>query len=254
MATKKKDALAKRGDTLPANWKEEMAAEARQVAAREVLLAPRISLKNGVIRIGDQKLDELNVIVADFTCEKTFHEKGYVEGENTTPVCFAFGDVEADLKPHPTSAKPQAENCATCPHNRFGTADQGKGKACRDHRRLMVLPGDVKPDDVPTAESLMLSIPPTSIKGWATYIKGLKELGRTPWSVITNMVTGPLKSAFGVFFKLADEVDGRVYMAIKKRQPALREQLIAPYPPPSEESEKPKAAKGKAKKGKSKLD
>jgi hypothetical protein len=49
MAKKKNGALTKRGETALTNWREQMKSEAIDVAAREILVAPRVSFKGGAI-------------------------------------------------------------------------------------------------------------------------------------------------------------------------------------------------------------
>ena len=53
--------------------------------------------------------------------------------------------------------------CATCVLNRFGTATDGKGKACKNMRVLYLLrSGEYMP--------LQLTLPPTSIKPWREFL------------------------------------------------------------------------------------
>lgn len=53
--------------------------------------------------------------------------------------------------------------CATCPNNKFGSAAKGKGKACKNMRRLyFLMEGRAMP--------VIIQIPPTSLKAFKDYV------------------------------------------------------------------------------------
>jgi hypothetical protein len=224
-------------------WEQELAAEAKEVAAKETTFAPRISFKGGHLKVGgvEVKNNELSVIVVDGAYSKAFYEAAYDEDAPATPVCYAFGREEKDLKPHEQSPSPQAESCAVCPHNKFGSADRGKGKACKDERRLMCIPGDTAADAVSKAEAVMAVIPPTSLKNWGNYVKTLAAVGRTPWSVVTKLTVEPLKSYFQILFEPQEKLDGPTYFAVKSHRAVVEGMMMAPYPTleAGEKDEKP---------------
>jgi len=56
--------------------------------------------------------------------------------------------------------------CETCPHNQFGTAEEGDGKACRDMRFFIVM---LENGTLP----VVLRAPATSIRGMKDYFKRL---------------------------------------------------------------------------------
>ncbi len=68
--------------------------------------------------------------------------------------------------------------CAKCPFgaNAFGT--DGKGKKCKEMRKLLVFHSKMK-------KPMLLSIPPTSIRNFDTYYDGLDNAGK----VLAGMVT-----------------------------------------------------------------
>ncbi|MCL2103156.1 MAG: hypothetical protein FWH25_03865 [Syntrophorhabdaceae bacterium] len=74
----------------------------------------------------------------------------------------------------------EAIDCATCPHNQWGTDKKaGRGKACKNMRRLYVL---VEGCSLP----IVLSLSPTSIRGWEAYRAQLAVDRKTPLDVITE--------------------------------------------------------------------
>ena len=68
--------------------------------------------------------------------------------------------------------------CADCPHNQFGSADNG-GKACQNRRRIYILrEGELFP--------MLLSLPTGSLQEFTRYLMGLLTKGRKSNSVVTR--------------------------------------------------------------------
>lgn len=223
-------------------WEEEMAAEAKKVAAKEVVFTQRLGFKGGdiILPSGDKAANKkLPVIIVDYAIEKSYYEGPYDPSNTSSPVCYAIADRDADeaeLKPHPKSSKPQAETCKVCPHNEMGSADVGKGKACKDKRRLMVMAGNSTADEVPSTDILMATIAPTSIKNLAKYVNTLSdEFGSTPWGVATLLGMKPEKNYHVVTFELIGKLAKEQYMAVRQRQKSIQNQMFVPYPEPKEE-------------------
>jgi hypothetical protein len=231
-----------------ASWQQEAAQEAKDVAAREQINGQRISFKGGQISIGGEPVgDKLPVIITDFCCGKAFYEEGFQEGVAQTPGCYAFGYDEKTLAPHPQSPSKQAETCAACPHNKMGSAEQGKGKRCKDERRLAVISSTA--DDAEKTDVFTASISPTSIRNWANYVKYLREQGMVPWSTFTEISLHAIKGKAykEIRFTNLDGMTEEMYRAIKVRQEggSIKEQLMAPYP--NIEVVEPKPRKGRDK-------
>ncbi len=120
---------------------------------------------------------------------KAFYAKDWVKGSKEIPDCFSHDSVapEADVKAR------QNPTCKGCPKNQFGTAKQGKGKACRDIRQLFVLPNVVKDQ-----ESLMpkqLDVTPSSLRNWDDYMGRLVEHGLSFDEVETKVIAKKLDQA-----------------------------------------------------------
>lgn len=75
--------------------------------------------------------------------------------DNVPPLCSSVDGKQGNGTP--------GGLCATCVLNRFGTASDGKGKACKNMRVLYLLrSGEYMP--------LQLTLPPTSIKPWREFL------------------------------------------------------------------------------------
>ena len=131
------------------------------------LKGKRFTLVRSGVRqiINDPRTDEPanSIIVAILRINpgtsKAFYMEGFVEGENGKPDCFSSDGI----RPDPSSTNKQAKTCAACPHNAFGSASTGRGKACPDTKRMAVAQIDRLDDPI------LLRVPPTSIKNLGNY-------------------------------------------------------------------------------------
>lgn len=126
-----------------------------------------------------QQTTELTACVVDFITIHNFYEGAFDKNNIQPPVCFAIGSNPKDMAPSDNSPKKQAETCQVCPMNAFGS--DGEGKACKNGRRLAVLP----PTDDGTsvegdADLWTLDVSPTAIKGWDGFVKTLANTWQLP--------------------------------------------------------------------------
>lgn len=70
--------------------------------------------------------------------------------------------------------------CAVCPLNQFGSADGGRGKACKEMRLLFLL----RPDSL---LPLVMVLPPTSIKPFKKYLQRLTSAA-VPYSKVQTTI------------------------------------------------------------------
>lgn len=113
--------------------------------------------------------------------QRAYWEKDVTEGgTGQMPDCFSRDLVKPDTE----SAKQQAADCASCPHNQFGSDPKGgRGKACKEVRRLFFLPEG-------KLDAHVMNVPPTSLKALKTYFTFLRENRiERPQLVITKFGT-----------------------------------------------------------------
>lgn len=80
-------------------------------------------------------VDEVQGYVVHSFRTRKWYEKPYKPGQRgVAPDCWS-ADM---LAPHPSSANRQSSTCATCKHNKFGTAQGGAGKSCREQTWLFL--------------------------------------------------------------------------------------------------------------------
>jgi len=109
---------------------------------------------------------DLVLIRANRNVSKVYYDAQYEDGFAGAPDCFSIDGLAPDLQ----AESPQADSCATCPHNQWGsriTESGKKAKACQDNRRVAVAAASAL-DDV-----MLLRVPPASLKALAEYGRAL---------------------------------------------------------------------------------
>ena len=117
---------------------------------------------------------------------------GNYDGSDEPPVCSSF-----DGKQGLVAETGELKDCATCPYNQFGSAEDGRGKVCKNSHRVYILR---QGNPVP----MVLTLPPTSIKYIRDYIaKSIVLKGMRCYDVITKITLKKEKSADGIQYSRA---------------------------------------------------
>lgn len=184
--------IALKAETNLATMREQMA---RDVAALENKTAPpsgvaiRITQdKQFILPNGIKTPGPLELVIVDFNSQNKYYTDSFDPKNILPPVCFAIGDSPTTLVPSTNSPERQADTCAACPMNQFGSAPKGEGKACKNTRVLAVLPGDADAD----TPLWTLSVSPTSNKVFDGYVKDIaRQFQVAPYGVITTVAFDP---------------------------------------------------------------
>lgn len=231
---------AKKTGTAVAKWDEELAKLAQQAKGLEANVGGGnfISTKGGRLQYNGAEVpgNSMRVIVVDHILENHYYNVRYDPDNPASPCCFAFGTDESDMAPHEESSEPQADACKGCPMNEFGSADTGRGKACSNIRRLALIAEDGM-EDIEGAALAFLKVPPTSVKGWAGYVRQLADvMGRPPLGVITEIsITPDPKTQFKINFSVVEKIeDGDVLQALIAKRAQAATELVVPYAPVEE--------------------
>lgn len=112
-------------------------------------------------------------------------------GENNPPDCSSMDGKVGITKDG------QQRDCATCPHNQWGSDEDGRGKACKNMRRIYILPeGQMFP--------LLLTLPPTSLKNFSNYLaKRVIAKGRRSHNVLTKVSLKKATNSSGITYSQA---------------------------------------------------
>ena len=238
--------VKKSASTAIVNWESELAKHAEAAAAVEQMPAGHfVSFKSGQLVVNGQPIkgNEADVVIVGFVYENKMYEGKYNADAPNGPVCYAFSSTEEGLKPHEKCVKPQHEQCADCPKNEWDTAVTGKGKACKNVRRLALISVDnvSDPDQLKDADIYFAEIPVTSVKGWSGYVKTLAAtLKRPPFGVVTKLAVVPdAKTQFKVTFSNPRPVPAEWGAVIMAKVAEAKESIAFPYPEPREEEAAP---------------
>lgn len=231
------------------NWEDEMAREAAVAAKMEQNSGGGqfFSVKSGRLSFADAPIpnDQMAVIILDSMMENVFYEADYDPDSPASPVCFAFGRAEEEMVPHDVvfeNGTAQSPQCKTCQWNEWGSADKGRGKACKNGRRLaMIGAGSLDKDGVFTLdedpESFSsgvvgyLRVPVTSVKGYATYVNQVANvLKRPPYGVITKVRVVPdSKTQLRVIFEVLCRVPDDLMQIVMTRAKEAKATIGFPY-------------------------
>lgn len=255
MATK--NTPAKKQSTAVVNWESKLAQYAEAAATQEEAVGTSnfLSFKAGVIAFQGNPVanNKLQAVVVDSVMENVYYDTPYDEDDPRPPVCFAFGRDEKEMKPHEKASKPQAQSCSECEWNKFGSAENGKGKACANRRRIALLPAEPLTESALEKSKFALAkLPVMSVANWAGYVRTLKGLQkRPPMGVVTEISTVPdTKSQFRVVFNHKLNLKNELLGIVDARMAEAYEELTTPYTEPPKEEPKPKRGAAPAKKQK----
>jgi len=248
MATKTPDPnvvdAPKPAGTAVVTWKEKMAAVSAQAAAMEAPKGGFLSFKGGNISYDDNLIpgNTMDVIVVDFVLENGIFKEKYNPNKQATPMCYAIGRDETALKPHEQSKAPQHTDCETCPNNEWGSDPEGgKGKACKNSRRIAIIPADCLKDGaegIKKAPMLMCKLPVTSLKNFSTFVNQcVKVMDTHPMGVVVRLSTKPHPtSLFQVHWTILEQVQDQALLeALYVKHVAADKGLFQPNPDLEEE-------------------
>lgn len=216
-------------------WDEELAKEAAAQASAVRTAGNFFSVRGGQLSYQGKPIkgNAMDVIVIDFVLENGWYEDAEFDPDQPrSPACYAFGRSEKDMAPHAEATSPQNESCAQCPKNVFGSAPKGSGKACKNIRRLAVIPADALESGIEDAEVGLLRVPVTSCKAWNEYLIKLRDVAKRPtWAVITRVEVSPdKKTQVAVTFDLTSKIKDEHLMALCEKAKAVAKSIEAPYP------------------------
>lgn len=153
------------------------------------------------------------------------------DGGKTPPRCVSFGGVQGEWRD--TEGVSRLIPCDSCPYNRWGseqkkdeatgTIVRGKGKACKEMRRFLIL---LEGHDEPA----ILTLPPTSLKPFDRYANALRSAKPMSayWAVLTRVGLDKADNAAGQQYAVATfELAGRLEEGAVATVIALRRQFEA---------------------------
>ena len=228
-----------------------LAAQAKEAATAERPNVSKIRLKSGVISYGGQAVKDnvLDCIVLVATYRNTFYHGRYDPDAIVNPTCFSLAESDDGMVPDPIVSTPINKTCTGCEYREWESdLNGGRGKACKETRRLVLLPASVLSDPDPVkaiqgGELAILDLPVTSVKNYSQYVNVLAaSIGLPIWVCVTAISAKPdAKTQFKVLFtgiRAAGETDEVLDALEAKKLEALRIGLLgydSSTPLPTEE-------------------
>ncbi len=216
-------------------WEDRLAAEAKAVASLERPALSQISTRAGQLVYQGQPIpgNKLPCIVIASAFENRYYDKAFDPNNRAAPKCFALSLSGDNMAPHEDVPEKQSADCLSCPMYRWGSDPKGgKGKACKQVRRLALIPASAAVDGtIKTAEMALISIPVTSAKNWANYVNAsAAEYARPPWALVTEISTAPdAKTQFQIKFTTKTIVGDEFLADVQKRVESAQQVLLTPY-------------------------
>lgn len=250
-----------------AKWDEQLAQYAQRAVEEHKNVGtgiPTFSLKSGVLALGEDTFpgNEMAVIILGDTHVNKYYAEGYDPDVKTPVTCYAFGSDPTTMAPHAevvARGQAQADSCAECPMNRFGSAEKGRGKACGNRAKLLVIPAGGfnkktrefeainEVDHYETVSPAFLDLPVMSAQDYSKYVKQLgAAMRRPPFAVITHVRVVPdAKSQFRVTFEAIEEVGPELIELLIRRHEEAGELVTQPLRLDADEEEAPARGRGK---------
>lgn len=189
-------------------------ANASVKAEQAGLGATFLSTKGGVLTYRGNPItgNKLQCVILSAPVERLYYDARYDPTKLVGPKCFAIASVATGMGPSDRCEEKQHDTCEGCPKNEWGSSPTGgKGKACRETRRMLLIPADSvgSVDAVKAAEVAALRPPVTSLKNYSTYVQTVAAtLKRPPLAVISEIAVVPdAKTQFKVTFSLVKAIE-----------------------------------------------
>lgn len=123
-----------------------------------------------------------------FKYQNVYWESSFEDNSGAQPDCVATDGKHGAGMP--------GGLCASCPFNEFGSAENGRGKKCRNTMLLFLQqPGRALP--------LAVLLPPTSIPRMKKYLMNLTVYGVPYYTAITELTLEQTKSENGIAYSIA---------------------------------------------------
>lgn len=223
---------------IPPDMMAELAREAKDDAAKERPAISKISLKSGVMSYGGTAMPnnkvEAVILVAGY---RNAYYAGRFDSNNiVNPNCFALSESDEGMVPHENVREPENATCDGCPKSAWGSdPNGGRGKACKQSRRLVLIPANVLeegPEKIKTAELAIMDMPVTSVKNYSQFVNTLSVSANVPTyaAVVQISVVPDAKSQFKVLFQAMRVVPTVALLeAIKLRRNEALRIALTPY-------------------------
>lgn len=185
-----------------------------------------IGFKNAQLKVDGISIpaNQLDVRVLAAISERAWYAKEFDADAVQVPDCYALDDSA----PHDQAKNPQAAICAECPQNKWGSATRGKGKACRESARVIVIPANVP---LASAQMYTAKVPVTSLSTVTSFTSRCGQANKLLGEFVTKLSVTEDKKTFFKVHLTPVEVTAELDMAeLLKVQDNAYQLALTPYP------------------------
>jgi hypothetical protein len=223
---------------LPADLRDAMAKFAKDAAKQERPELGRIGAAASGLSYAGESVpgNRLEVVVLAGNFHHAYYDNQYDPDTPQSPDCFSQSMAnEALMSPHDASGIKQHDECKTCPKAQWGSEPtRGKGKACKQSRKLLVLPADCidSSELVATADAATFLLSPTNGATYGKLVSKLAVAGQPVFACVSEIVwTSDPKTQYKITINpLRGITDPAVLAALMKRASEAGLVLLEPYP------------------------
>lgn len=193
-----------------------------------------ISFKNGNMKVNGQPIpnNTIETRILAVVPERAWYDGPFDPDVPQVPACYSLGTTGV---PHPNSTTPQSDVCKTCPMNQWGSAPPrpgstkpGRGKACRESARVIVVPASLSLASAPLYQA---KIPVTSLASIDAFTSRANQVAKLYGEfVVTMNVAEDKKSFFKVFFTIKELTQDMGIAILLERQDEAFDLAMQPYP------------------------
>ena len=225
------------------DWEKRMAeAAAQQSQLEQAGSGNIISTRGGKFSYQGTTIGRtMDVVILGFSHTRAWYDSDFDPDGLQSPACFAVSLDGNEEEPHETSPNRQADVCSECDFDVWGSSDRGDGKACRQHRRLVVMSWQEQLEESDIAQ---VSVPPASLKNWKGYIRKVqKQLHRPCYGVATRLSFDEDAEYPVMEFELIEQINNPTDMEtifIAAEGEEVADMLIAPMDVSNYEEPQPK--------------
>jgi hypothetical protein len=193
-----------------------------------------ITFKNANLKVDGAPIpsNSIEVRVLAVVAERAWYADAYDADVAQVPACYS---LNATGVPHEQSSLPQNATCQGCPKDKWGSAPPrpgankpGRGKACREGARVIVVPAGMP---VKVAPLYQAKVPVTSLDTVASFVSRCTQSNKLTGEFVTHLsVTEDNKSFFKVHLNIKELSSDLELETLLKRQDEARDLALQPYP------------------------
>ena len=228
---------------LPTDFLADLASEAKDAAASERPAVSKFSTQGGMLKYGGEPVpgNNLDCVILYASHRNLWFGSAFDRNNIKNPDCFSLSETDEGMMPHENVANPPHTTCSGCPKSEWKSdvkadGSVGKGKACKESRRLVLMPASALTDDNPVdaikmAELGILDLPVTSAKNYGSLVNTVNAMTGLPvWATLVNVRVQPSKNQFEVVMTPLKQAGGeQIIRALRARVSDAKRLALEPY-------------------------